>query len=383
MNKKDLYLQYTNKCILGNKMWLSPLGFNGLFCMDMNSFDIEYKGKFPSRTIDTVAKHTWGTFSWNNKLFFPVAGEINVDVYDTESGNFSNVEVPVLIDAHKCPYYISVQKQDKLWFFPQEPEQGVSILDMNSLEVKRDSELTELLLNLRKGKVITILGLKEGIISVLLNNDELLEIDIEKKEILYRRVLDLDFEIYTCKCNQSGYWFMQKKSTDIYELDIEKDEFIKYTLIDEEWLKQPGIPYSNIIFCEDYILVTGNRLKNIMQIDKKNRVIKKVVEYPEGFRFIENDFIKWTAFWAWDIVEGKIWLHPMAGNMLLVYDAVNNSIEGHKMAVPIEDVQGLLECIDWAAVKVDDVYSEKDGCPSLKCFINYVANSKDTGTTDK
>ena len=75
------------------------------------------------------------------------------------------------------------------------------------------------------------------------------------------------------------------KVTDIYEWNRAQGELIKYQLQEEEWLNEGGIPYSNIIFVDERIIVLNFYLKYIMEIDKNAHSIKKAIEYPKGFRF--------------------------------------------------------------------------------------------------
>ena len=209
-------------------------------------------------------------------------------------------------------------------------------------------------------------------IAVLTENNAIIELDIEKKKNIYFKQFNQNLDIIALAYNKNSYWLLLNKVTDIYEWNCVQEELIKYQLLEEEWLNEGGIPYSNIIFVDERIIVLNFYLKYIMEIDKNAHLIKKAVEYPKGFRFLDNKFRAWRAFAAFDVIDQKIWLHPVRGNMLLIYDIKENYLVGKEIVISTMEFPAALEGVEENILINNDIFCERDDMGGISGFIEVI-----------
>lgn len=339
MNNR-IHLKYIGTCCHKNKIWFFNLDFNGLFSVDLRDFTLTYECKIPFLKEDIEQAYSNNCLAYDNKLFFFPFRENRILVYDISDGNACGITINTADDMAFLTKE-TIKYGNQVWIFPHNAKLKIPILNLNTLQVEYDEELSRLIKNIDEGFGVRVTEKTETEAIVLpVNGNRFSVIDIIKKKEIYRKSFGEKTIICSIAYNEGSYWILFRNSTDIYEWKKGENQLIKYHLLQAEWIdaKRCSTPYIDMVFYKDQIIILSSQLKYIMRIDKENRIIDKAVDYPEGFRFIHSRFDKWSAFLKYDIIDNKIWLHPLRGNMLLIYDIEKNTIEGKELVVTGEQV---------------------------------------------
>ncbi len=347
MKNYKAYLRYMGTCKFQNKLWFLNGGFNGLFLMNLDNFITEFKMAVPylekqiQRAYDGNVYCTYG-----NKIFFFPYNCKFVMVYDTQGNDIQ--EIPISTADGSDTYWTAgvIQCNEITCIFPIRMEQGIFVLDLREMQIIRDVELEKVLYDVEFiYNYENVVKLNETNFSILSGNHTIIGINIKTRKRTFTKWFD-ELDIWGIRYDGSNFWLLLYESTDIYKWNPEEDKLVKYHLLQEEWINGKGVPYSNMIFLNNQIILLPCCLKNIMRIDQETNTINKATEYPAGFHFF-NGIMGMPAFASFDIIEQhKILIHPVRGNMLLIYDIERNYIEGRKLTVTMEEIPYLQEVVE-------------------------------------
>lgn len=347
MRNIKVHLQCMGTCRAGDKIWFVNGGFNGLFSLKLNDLSVRFEKKIPF--LDSNAKWAYrnSCFSYEGRLFFFPADCKQILVYDVVSESVQQINI---IPADGADFYGTVgvlPQKEQIWIFPGRVQQGVFILNLKTLQVSRDRELDGILAEINN--IYSLVRINEDEIAISAENNMIIKVNIRKKIKTYSKQFEKDIEVLKIKFDGNNFWLLPLYSTDIYEWNQAKDQLIRYQTSETEWIiRKGGMPYHNMIFWKDEIIVLPCRMKNIMRIDRITHTISKVVDYPDNFKFLKNQFgisLAWPAFEAYDVIGDKILFYPLLGNMILVYDIKNHSIVGKELCVTSREVPGLEEIV--------------------------------------
>lgn len=380
MKARKLYLQYLGTYKFQNKLWLVNGGFNGLFSIDLNDFSVEYR-----RSIPYLANNAqWPYYgniqcAYGGKLFlFPFQCS-QIMVYDIQGNDIQGI--PIIPENGSDTYMTAgiFQKDNRVWIFPGDMSAGIFIFDLETMTLKKDIELNVLLKDV--GHIYNyenVISLNEQSVALLSETKTIIQVNILQKKIIGSKYFAEDFDIWNMQYDGKNFWLLPYESTDLYEWYPDNDQLVRYTLLeqDAEWIDIPGVPYINIVFEAERIILLPSRLKFLMEIDKETHRIRKAVDYPEGFQFVKNQFFmkRYPAFGAFDRINNKLLLHPMLGNMLLIYDVEKNHISGKELAVTQDRVPYLDEVIIGQGYERNGIYIEKEGFGGIEMLILLVYN---------
>jgi hypothetical protein len=378
MKELKTHLRYMGTCQAHNKIWFLNGAFNGLFSLDLKDFTIEYRHKIPYLDVQTQWAYREVSYVYGDKLFFFPANCKQIIVYDIEDDNIQ--AIPIL-PADGSEVYITkgvIQWKERLWIFPMKPMWGIYVLNLETLKIEKDCELSDVLSKVES--IDSVVGLEGTKLAVLADNSTIIEIDISKKQEIYSKHFGEDIYIWGIWHDGRDFWLLPAYTTDIYEWNQVKDELVKYQLLEPEWITSMAVPYSNVVFLDDQIILLPCRLKYIMKINRETHTISKAIDYPEGFKVL--DYCDGCMAMAkYDVVDHKIIMHQMAGNMTLVYDLEKNSIEGRELVVTNKDVPYLNEIIG-QGIQINGVFFEVEevgGLEALTIIMNKQCDSRNKG----
>lgn len=333
MNNKKVYLQFVEASYYKNKIWFPNGGFNGLCSIDLKDFSVKYERIIPFLDNQIKWPYLFASCSCGCRMFFFPWNCNNVMVYDMEKDFL--IGIPIVLENSSLTYETIdiLELEGKIWLIPGQPKKGFFVVDPENLSIQKDLELSNLFKEI--DYIYSIIRLNESIIFILIGERTILAVDIKRKRKIFCKNFSENISIWRIKYDGNNIWLLQNRSTDVYEWNMKDDLLIKYQLHDAEWITICDVPYSNIIFLKDTILLLPCRLKYIMKINKGSYTISKAFDYPSGFRFLRNEFSisGWSAFVSYNIVQDKIFLHPVLGNMLLIYDFIHDKIEGKEINI--------------------------------------------------
>lgn len=120
------------------RLWYSAMGFNSLFCYDIEKDELEWKGFFPNEAI-------WKSFLfssciiWMHKLIFAPDSADNIAVYDTLTGDFYQIKLEKK-DCSNRRFYCLAQWDHFVYVFGDMSAEFIRI-DMDTLLTQSFFEL--------------------------------------------------------------------------------------------------------------------------------------------------------------------------------------------------------------------------------------------------
>ena len=383
MKKIKLHLQYFGTYQFQNKLWFSNGGFNGLFSIDLSDYSLEFR-KMISYLDKKIQWPDYGNIhcTYENKLFLFPFNCNQIMIHDFQCNDIQELPITPMNNSNIYMTAGIFQINNRVWIFPGDMSAGLWILDLKRLHLERDIQLAAVLKDVRYiYNYENVIQVSEEEVAILSGMDTIVQINILKKQIVYSRYFGEDIHIWSIKYDGKNFWLLLYESTFVYEWKTESDELVKYELLeqDTEWIDIPGPPYINMVFFDNKLILLPSRLKSLMRIDKETNTIRKVVDYPEGFKFLKNQFgiERYPAFGAFDIVDNKLILHPLLGNMMLIYNVEENHIEGIEFIVTQDEVPYLNEIILKQTYQETDIYVEKDDFGGVE-MLWLMANNKNS-----
>lgn len=362
-------LKYPVGCIYNNEIWFADLELNGIFSINIKSLSVKFHDIFPHMKKFVYAPYLYVCHDYEEKLYFLPHNSNRISIYDLKTKNIESICMPMLDEVN---YFITrgyVFTDNQIYIFPFNMEQGIWILNLQTIQIKKEHKISKILNNI--DKIELFINISDSKIAVLAENNRLVEINIKTEEKVFEKFFEETLNINRIIPDGDNYWILQSDSTDIIEWKRKEDNYIVYKLVEEEWSGIGTIPYNNIIFGKEQIIVLNFHLKYIMRIDKERRIIEKAIDYPKGYRIVENQLVGWGLFGEYTIIGNKIWIPPIRGNMLLIYDMETNKIEGKELYVTANEYPLCYE--DYIA---EDILFERKGFRSPETMANVLKNVK-------
>ncbi|MCX4342801.1 MAG: hypothetical protein OSJ53_02785 [Kineothrix sp.] len=346
-NHKE-YISYVGGILFNDQIYFSNGGFNGLFSVDIHDLSMQFIGRIPFLE-KAIQKAYLGHVNccYGSKIMLFPANCNQILVYDIDKNNMWGIPINSVDGSNVYMTAGVVCYDEQVYIFPTRLSQGIFMLDLKTLKIERNRDIEDLLDGTEFiYNIDNVIRINEAEIAILSGNTTIIGISIQEKKRTFCKQFTEDYNIWGIRYDGNNFWILSFTSTDVYEWDRTTDGLIKYQLEKEEWFSGKTVPYVNMIFIDDKAIVLPLGLKYIMQIDKTKRTISKAIDYPAGFRFLEG-LEEWTAFGAFNVIEQhKVLIHPARGNMLLLYDVVNNHIEGKELTVNNDSIPYLKEIIE-------------------------------------
>lgn len=349
MTNNKMHLQYMGTCRFQDKLWFLNGGFNGLFSLDLKDFLLEFKQRIPF-----LENHfQWGYFgnvscTYKNKLFFFPSNCKDILIYDVEKNLIQYVSIVPEDGAENYMTMGIVQNNEQVWMFPAKLSQGIFVLNLETLKLSKDTELSKAFNEDECINYGNIIGLNGNEAVILEGESTLKKVDVRQGKVIVLKRFENDMCSFGIRYDRKYFWLLSKSSTDLYMWNPTDDSFEKFQLLEKNWITDSGVPYANIIFINDQILILPCRLKYLLKIDRESHTIVKAVDYPKDFRFLNNLYgmRKWTAFAAYDVIDdNRILIHPVIGNMILIYNIEKGSLEGKELTITSQQVSYLSDII--------------------------------------
>ncbi len=373
MKDVKTHLKVGSICQIENRIYFFNIAFNGIFCLDIEDMTIHFVHKFSIRESNAGRLSLNGGVAYNNAIYFFPNDANAIMKYDLIKKQEQIIPFP---DYDTGFVNISgiVKWKNDIYIFPHELGKGVYVFNLHSQQIKKDKELSSLFEPdfFCSGNLI-IYDNKDCVLIGRYGGSTFINVNLDTKQIVFSKTLE-GIKPFSMCFDGNHYWILPVESTNIYEWDMENDTLQVYTNESAEWRdrKYAGqIPYVKLIFLEDEILVLNLFLKNILRIDKNRKTIGNPIEYPKGFRLVDNRFLGWPVHAKYSIYKDKVLLYPQAGNMLLVYDKSTKHIFGWELLVSEKEVFYLYEVMK-ENLTGKETCIESDDFGTLDDFINIV-----------
>lgn len=331
MSDVKRYLQWFGNCRIGDKIYFVDMTFNGMFYLDLKDFSAHFVHSFSCAEADSVSL-SFCSKVYDGVIYFFPTNTNAIMKYDT----LRNQEQIIPIRDCNCEFFLTaatIQWQKLVYLFPFDLSLGIYVLNLENNFVMKDDSLSKLF---GKGFYCAnaLLSQNNRVLIGLYGKNQIIEVNMETKKIVGNKKLGENTEIYTMYSEGNNCWILLINSADIYEWSRENDEIYVYTNENPIYMTEKSrMPYSNLVFCEDEILVLNSMLKNIFRINKKNNRIEYPIIFPDGFKRIDYGNGFYSMLGDYTLLEDKVLIYPCWGNQLLIYDRKTKQIEGKEVVI--------------------------------------------------
>ena len=337
MKNRKIHLRAVGVCKKNERIYFFNLTVKGVFYLDLCDYSVHFVHKFSCDEDREMSVTLSKSFIFGDKIyFFPGNGESIIRVYDIKNGQEEFIPIPQEEKDFAAMGFF--QQNNKVYIVSY--KYGFYVLDLQRQQVCRDEEINSLFdsemlyTNLISTDKDTILIGKRG-------SNQLFEIDLCKKEIIYCKRLKEDIKIDRLCYDGEKCWILPMGSTNIYELDRTENAIRTYVYDNVNNESEVIQPYWDMVFLEDEILVLNCQMKNIVRINKDKKTIENPIGFPEGFRLNDMRIAGWSICAAHLILENEVLIFTIRGNMLLIYDKAEKRLIGKEMLVELDEVPQL------------------------------------------
>lgn len=345
MGNIKIHLKFGKGFMVEEKLYFFNLTFNGIFYVDITDLSIHFVDKFFTEKESTTFLSSEGGVVFNDAIYFLPNETNGILKYNFVTGSqqfidINNMQTKIFDGAD------IICLQNKAYLFPYKLNKGIYVLDLQLENIEKHMELSSFF---PSDIGINIFPTHDNCVLVgIYDSNKFVEIDLETKKIVCTEILQEDIKISGVCFDGSNYWILQTESTDIYEWNRESGVLQKYINENVEWERniEYRIPYSNMIFLEDEVLVLNYSLKNILHINKSKKVIDEPIFFPKEFQLVNAAFCGWAICRDFIILENMVLIYPCRGNMLLVYDKVTKQLSGKEMTASEDEIPFLKKMIN-------------------------------------
>ncbi len=318
-----------------NNLIVSNVSFNGIFKIDMSNYKSEFIMRF-DKEFGIRGLHKQVISYKDILIFIPELAE-NVAFLDKNTLRLEYTSI-VLKDtiAGETKVAAAFVYKDELWLFPQYISQDIIIINLQTKTTKCNNLLKKII---RDNEIpvgypmfaTPILQENEVWIPIK-NTSYIIKIDFDTFETRIYSLLHSDFKINSIDFFEKKFWITSTNSLNIMKWNpYNGEEHVYY--IDVEW-DGKSTPFSRIIpISEEQCMILPAHTDSFLL---KEDCIIKSIQYPRGFHWVDDFKVNWTRCYSFKKKDKKIIILPSSGNMLLIYDTANQSMEGTVCRVPAD-----------------------------------------------
>lgn len=367
------YIRFIDSCQIKDRIYFMNHTFSGMFYLDTKDCSIHFVHRFSNGQDYALSLSSTSLVYENTIYFFPAKADA-IMAYDLIKQQ--EIIIPIQ-DFHGVNCLIGgiVRLGNKVYMFPADLGRGIYVFYLEERRIKKEAVLSKLfesgfpcgnIFQLNNNCVLLCMG----------GGNQVVEVNLSTKKIIYTKSFEEDMKFYSVCFDGKNYWFLQEGSTDIYEWNKEEDTLQLYKNENVEWGVKQSIPYSNMVFLENEILVLNCHLKNILRINKEKKTIADPVLFPEGFQIVKNKFPGRSICEHYTILEDKVLLYPGNGNMLLIYDKVTHQMTGKDISVSPEEDNALREVLKERFMGKKLFVERNDLWSTLEYYINIIKSDR-------
>jgi len=319
-----------------DSIWFSASNFNGLFKLNIYNLEIEFVHRFQYAEVNQALLHSGKIIHYNNELYiFPYYSNVIVS-YNISTKEENIIEIPD-VENENLVVNVVWQSGTEIYFYG-DTNLRFYVLDLELKKVKKHELGKEIFSKFSSGQIGWGEFCNDRILIVLQDKNEFIEV---KDNICmhynipnYFRDLNL-FRVYY---DGKLYWLVFFESTDIYSWDIKTQELERYTLDDSVRVEVEKFFYHKFWSFEKDFFVVGNSLCGIFQIDREVKKIKEVCKLPKEFKILSQKDWQRMPFEQYVIVNKELWMFPVTGNKLVIYNSENSQTIGVDFSINGRDI---------------------------------------------
>lgn len=354
-------------------IWFSNITFNGLFRLNLCTKQVEFIDIFRESAIEKEELHA-AAYKEEGELIFVPAKDNKIMVYNIRTQRQTVINIP---EVHNKKGFLAnaYREENVIYLFPTASSDDVWCFDIKSKNIIKDVKLSKIWHTFAREENLDVRIYKNqtNIIMCCTETKCVCEINMKTKEA----------ECFTIDVPEDGrfsrvahigdsYWILLEDTHDIYQWHRKQNIFTKYIAMEREWDTINHIlPYSNILFLENEILLVNYYARNVMRVNIEKKVIEKAIDYPE--QFFASGEMKWGAMFSdAQINNGReVWLFPRRGNMIIKYDLKTQNVEGMELVIQEQKIPYVENLVEKKSCYYKLLFETQTVC-SLPRYLNQV-----------
>ena len=270
-----LYLSAPCFVLDEKKLYFSNRSCNALVIADRETWNVESMVPFVGEEIDTRNLH-FGCCKLGNNVCFLPHGKNKLHVYDTESGEQKVYELGGGDNEVSDVLWLSHVWQDRIYLMPCGGDLRLWSLDLDGqlrmeswwgVNADPDGDPTH-------GPID-----EQRFFTLIKKTGEFIITNLEKKET--ETYYFPDKKLFYFAYDGRDFWYASFDNADIVKWNPEDGEQERYSFPMWDKCNPGGLPYFFIYAVGQEIFVVSGTEKELFVLDKKERILKPVFQFPE------------------------------------------------------------------------------------------------------
>lgn len=325
-----------------DRIWFSNFSFNGLFCLELETGEIELVHKFESVADHEIGSHGFAYKEGDEIILIPLSFG-DVIVYNVKTKKEHVVRLPARKGFCVQTYKIGT----KIWMIPSISTDNVLVYDIVTKTVMLDKKMQQTLYDYSEGEEWKIFGERSQNRFILCSpgKKKICEVDLDTTEAEFLNI-PIEDDIFEVVCDGADYWVLLMKSQDVYKWIRAEEKCERYRVTEEKWVQETcQVPYSQIVFADNNILLMNYYAQHIMRIDKEKKIVEKAFDYPADFRIMKE--LEWGAVFTGAVHDDeRLCMVPCRGSHVLLYDLQKRLINGIELVIDKNKISYLENVIE-------------------------------------
>lgn len=359
------YIDYSLSIYFEDKIWLCSDEFNGLFCVDPVTMNVEYKGVFPCNLMYERFLFSDIKIVDNETILFVPKASNNIVLFNIKSSEFncydllsfikktSGTELNFKFDQSYVSFLDVLIKDNKL-FFVTNDFHSIIILDSDRKKLSLSSSdlFTRKNNNLTSEDIADICIAGNSIFCLMNNSSKLMVYDITRDEFSVKSVICDKLSSVEAIPDENYLWFAVSDKPNIIKMDIETCKCEKLPICFE----------GSELFCRKMAFYNGNLF--LLSADEVNVYC---------FNPVENKIVASYVFDEISEISLKFKLNELFGlNKKIIDVTLPESADIYRT----KDVYNIDKDVLAKYNSFIRIYADSDFC-TLSSYLDYILSNED------
>lgn len=358
--KKQEQMRMVAGTVVNGKLYFSEARFNGLFCMDLNTYECSFLTHFLEEPFLGGVLHR-KCVQWKEWLYFlPERGRF-IHAYNLETKKQKCYDLQGI--GVQIPYvYEPIIWKNKLFYFSMKQGSPMCVLDLDKQLLERDDRLAEWC-NKQGVKKESRFGCRlgsKGEWAYLVEDNQncIIQWNLETGE---GEVVKSDMHhLFGAVCVDKGLWLYARDNSSLHYRDISKNEHECAVETNCE-----GGTYNHVIGVGKVIVAVPKQGREIFYLEQGEKSFK-CVDVLEGLPVDSEDELR---FFGYDIDGMVVYLFLAVGQGLIKFDTEEKTVEWIPTVITDEKEQNRIDMLYTNHLWKTDGIVYEVGRMTLKSFL--------------
>lgn len=321
LTKDDYILPISNGILYEGRLWFIGLNDNGIYCMDMETFQAELVQKIPWEDASCKRQQYGKIVQYKNKILLVPWLASQIVIFDMKTKELRYVEYKIeMCGLRSCYFFDGVLKDNKVFLAPFSSERIVCV-NMDSEIVEYVSESLVDKFNLLEDKCSFAFGgialTGKHMLFTMMSNDLVVKYDTELNDLSSIVVSELVDGGNGILNNNDGLWIIPKEKKEILYYDVEKSQTNVLKDFSENYERKLDWNFHQGFVDDDDLILLPRESNICLRASMKNQNIERIVLGDEQ----HGDDTYWGKYFRFPSVfqvESQIIITDYTGNCFVL-----------------------------------------------------------------